>query len=786
MSRSMKRIVLWILVPLILVLILLIALHVFASRIVNLESIKNSIEAAISKELDGRFSYERVGLSIFPRPRVVLQGLTLSIPESLSGSMKTLDLYPELWPLITGKLRFTKVRLDRPDVHFSLLGKTGDPSGLETPPESSPERTLAAVLGFVASRMPTLTIAIEQGKLTFNRGEHRLFSLQEVESRIVFLPAEYGSQGSSVVSSEGHFQMIGGVQGIITESEHLPGPIHIAVKRLEVLPRTISLLDTRIQILDTSLSVSGRLDDYLTPTQKANLTLDGTVGSDTVQWIRTVASLPPELTIHAPVTLSQARLFWNRSGMTRLEGKASVEDDLSLLFDVSWGLDQWVVKDLSIRDRESKATLAWSFENKVLNLSFIGNLSQSTLNRLFEHERFRFGWIRGDFRAKIVLDRPRESTARGTLEGEQLVFPYQLKIPITLDRFSLRATDQTVTLDPVVLTLGTNRHTVRGKITASADGWLMDLASDGLEWETLQALFPPDAEGNESATQGQRHVSVQTTIRLSTDYLTAGRWRAAPVRADISLGSDGLRISLKKAVVCGINLPGKVTVTPAEIHLDLRPIANSQELESTLTCLTGEDRRITGTFDLTGSLTTRGTVQTLLDALQGTIAFTAKDGRMFQDSVVVRILTYLNVTDLLRGNYPDPGRDGVPYTSLVVRGTLKKGTLSLDEAVLISPLVNLAGGGSINLSDKTLDLTVLAAPFTTTDTIVKRIPLIKDIVAGSVITIPIRVAGSFQNPEVKAIPPGAVAKGAADLMKRTLGIPFKMIEPIIPGGKGPP
>ncbi len=786
MSRPMKRIVLWIVIPLILFLALLITLYVLTNRVINQESVKNSIEAAISEKLHGQFSYERMGLSILPRPRVVIQGPNISIPESLSGRMRSLDIYPELWPLITGKLRFAKVLLDRPDFHFSLLRKTGDQNRLETLPETSPERNLANVLGFVASRMPDLSIIIKQGRITFNQGEQHLFSVQEVKSQIAFLPEKHRSNEPPVVSSEEGFRMVGSIQGVMIKGEGPAVSVRIAVKRFEVSPQTISISDTRIQILDTLLSVSGRLDDYLIPTQKASLTIGGTVGSDTIQWIRTMASLPPELTINAPVTLSQTHLFWNRNGTTRLEGEAAMQGHLRLSFDVSWEPDHWVVKDLSIRDRESQATLAWSFNKMALKLAFIGTLSHSTLNRLFEHERFQFGWLRGDFSTQVNLDKPSEFSARGVLEGEQLVFPFHLNVPITLDRISLRATDRTVTLDPVVVVLGTKPHTVRGQITAPADEWFLNLTTDGLEWEPLSELFASvtTTSREASTTANEKPASFRGTIRVSAPSFTIGRWTAAPARAEITVGPNPTRIRLHEAVVCGVNLPGVITITPSETRIDVKPSADRQSLETTLSCMGVENRHITGTFDLSGHLSATGVGQTLLDTLQGAVAATAKDGRMFQDSIVVRILTYLNVTDLLRGNYPDPGLDGVPYTSLVVRGTLKKGTMSLDEAVLMSPVVNLGGGGSINVSDKTLDLTVLVAPFTTIDAIVKRIPLIKDILAGSIVTIPIRVAGSFQNPEVKGIPPGAVAKGTVDIMKRTLQVPFKILEPIIPGNKG--
>jgi hypothetical protein len=52
-------------------------------------------------------------------------------------------------------------------------------------------------------------------------------------------------------------------------------------------------------------------------------------------------------------------------------------------------------------------------------------------------------------------------------------------------------------------------------------------------------------------------------------------------------------------------------------------------------------------------------------------------------------------------------------------------------------------------------------------------------------TIPVRVTGPFDNPKVDAVPPDAVAEELGGIMKRTLKLPFKIMAPVIPGGKKP-
>jgi hypothetical protein len=782
MIRVRKKILWGIVAAFALLVALLVALQFLAPRLINQESVKNNIEAIVSKGLGGKLVYDRLDYFILPSPGIRLRGPNISIPGRMTGTLNFLDIYLEWLPLFTGKIRIADVILERPEFTFAIPGKT------ETRPapaiEKSPKDNPMVILAAAASGMPNLSIQIKEGGLTFTEDERKLVSLRDVDTVMAFEPpmTQGGGEGVSLGQS---FRITGNFRGTLTE-ESLPGPVRITVERFEVSPQTISMTETRTQFLDASFDLSGRIDDYLTLDRKVDLTLNGTLGPNTMHWIITAASLPSELTVQTPLVFSRTHLQWERGKMMRVAGTAVVGQGPSVSYEVLQGSDRFAVKELRIQDKGSKAALTMNYENRILDLSFAGNLVPSTLNGFFEHEHFEFGWLQGDFKSRIVLDHPTESTAKGTLTGERLVLPLRKKTPVTIDRISLSAADHTLTLNPIVLAYGSYHHTVKGDLKAMENGWLLDLNSDGLEWEGLQVLILPDAtekEGGESPAPSKPYFPARATLRISTDYFSAGRWTARPARAEILLEPGRIRISMKEAVVCGVNLKGTLTIAPGNLDLDFRPSATHQDLEPNLPCLTGEDLRSTGTFDLSGSFSSHGTGPDLLNNLQGTVTFTAKKGRIYRGGVIVRVLQFLNVTDLLRGSFPDPEQKGVPYDSVTLQGSVKKGFLKFKEMIFVSPLVNIVGNGSINLPDRKLDLTFLVAPLTTTDSVIKKIPLLRDILGGSLITIPVRVKGPFEKLEVDTVPPEAVAEGLVGMMKRTLQAPFKLIEPIIPGTK---
>jgi hypothetical protein len=88
--------------------------------------------------------------------------------------------------------------------------------------------------------------------------------------------------------------------------------------------------------------------------------------------------------------------------------------------------------------------------------------------------------------------------------------------------------------------------------------------------------------------------------------------------------------------------------------------------------------------------------------------------------------------------------------------------------------------GDIDLVNKKLDLRVLVAPLKTVDSVVKKIPLVNHVLGGTLVSIPIKVEGDWGNPTVTPLSPSAVGSGLVGIMKRTLELPFKMIEPLVP------
>jgi hypothetical protein len=104
-----NRITAWLLTIAVFLMTLLLVSALLAPRLIHLETVKELIEEKFSQDMGITIAYQRLDLSYFPRPHVVIQGVTFSIPTDVTGEMPSLRIYPKILPLFRGKFQITAV-----------------------------------------------------------------------------------------------------------------------------------------------------------------------------------------------------------------------------------------------------------------------------------------------------------------------------------------------------------------------------------------------------------------------------------------------------------------------------------------------------------------------------------------------------------------------------------------------------------------------------------------------------------------------------------------------------
>lgn len=582
------------------------------------------------------------------------------------------------------------------------------------------------------------------------------------------------------------FEGTGEIKGLAAETSLVEGLIEVPRGRFSGTPQKISLSDVQARFLDASIDGSGTLEGYREGIKKTEVALKGEMGPEATRWVSETVSLPSELSVRSPITFSEARLSREEGKGTTFEGNLAIQDGPAVSLRLLANPQDLEIQNMIIGDEESRATLALHLRKKWTKLLFRGNLTRSTMERTFVRTAMPTEWVRGDFQAEIDLDQLANSTAKGGLEVKDLVWPREPLEGLKIAHLSLEAAGDTVRVNAADLAWKEQRLSLSGDVRTSAEGVVLnlDVSADGFDAGSLQGAAGPGSQsGTAPIATGLSGLPVRGAIRVKSGYLTYKRFTWKPFDADISLGKGQTGIAVKRAALCGISTTGNLTVSHQDIALDLALSSTNQELQRTIVCLTKEKTDATGRFDLTAQLKAEGKKESLVRSLQGSVRFKASNGQILREPVLSKIFALLSPTEIFRGRLPDFSNSGFAYRTITAEGDIQSGKLMLTRAVMDGETVGIGAHGDVDLADETLDLQVVVAPFTSVDFLVSRIPLIGGILGGHLVAVPVSVTGGFNDPKVNILSASAVGSDLLGVMKRTLLVPLKIVEPFVPGDK---
>lgn len=622
--------------------------------------------------------------------------------------------------------------------------------------------------------------------------------LQSLEGLLTSTGARYRGPFSDPKSWQ--VALSGKLEDITLESSLLPGPMKVSQGNFRVAHRPgyqkTTLEGLQIAILDASFQASGILSDYMAGLNRVEMSVQGTVDKEVVRYVGSRFQVPPHLHVKTPITLSRSQFVWERGKQISLQGDAAVQQGPRISIDLVDKAQELNIRELRIHDEESEAGFGLNLKEDEIRARFKGHLNQKTLQGLFVEQPFPWGDIKGDVQAQVFLSAPLKSTAQGFLEGDDLIIALGLKEPVRIDRISLKARERHIDIQSAGLLYQDHQLALKGGVDFSRAGFKIDLdaRAGDLDWDDLAPLLkeeqPEEAEAKketspqikkEQAEKGEpkketsRKLEVEGVVRLQAESFKYRRFVWKPLHVDITPDSGGVRIDVKEADLCGISTPGILSVKGGEISLDFRPKAENLSIGPAVSCLWGEAVRGTGTLDLHAEIRGEGTPDQLVRSLEGFINYDARNGRIYRDMVVTNILSFLNITEILRGRFPDIGEEGFAYRSITYRSRIRDGKLIVQEGVMDGEPADIVFEGNADLENLNMDLTVLVSPAKTANWIIRHTPLVGRIMGGNLITIPVRVTGPPDHVKVEPIPTTMVGGGVLDMMKRTVELPFTLI-----------
>ena len=765
---------------------LLAAVVVIAPKVINSGEVRARIEATIAKELRGTVTYDRVELSLLPRPDVVLHGFAVDIPGTLSAAIAAVRVRAGLLSLFQGRFAISSIALERPELTLKVPDDTTAGRRARKPPVKKPAgESLDHALAVASRELPDLSITVSQGKIILLREGRSFLSLGNLGASLAFVTDSREGTATEIAGADYH--ITGTARATLSGTSELPAPLTVSIERFDATPASFMVKSVRTRLQDLDASISASFKDYLSRSPRSDISARGTIGPDALAWLQKLAGLPDGINLRAPLTVTAARLRSTGTGSNAsriLTVSAGKKDETTISLALRQEPGMFSIDSLHVKDSDSDAVVKFSMGPGGLDLSFAGDLTGATIDRIVEGGRISSSWLKGDLRAQIPHGTWNDTAVNGSLEGGQLSLPLSREIPVTLDRFSILADGTTVIFKPVTLSLGQEVLEMSG--TASlADGGVdldLDVVTERFSWNTLRALVEqkPKERPVHRGTEASRAPTVNGTIRLRAAAFVLDRYQADAVDMRLRFGTGRTTVALDHASVCGITLTGSLRTGGGEVETSLSPQARGKKLDESLHCIFLKDLGASGAFDLSAQLAGRGTWDTLLRSMGGEFAFAASGGRFQNDHVVKGVIAYLNSTSLLKGSNDKLLKEGVPYETFVLRGTISDGTISLSEGAIRGRDLHIATEGRINLREGTLALNVLAAPFTRLDRMLGSVPLLKSLVGNALIVVPARVEGTFEHPSVKPLAASGVSKNVTNLMKNVVQAPMKIIDPVLP------
>ena len=495
------------------------------------------------------------------------------------------------------------------------------------------------------------------------------------------------------------------------------------------------------------------------------------------------ASWPEEARLRAPVSFPEMRLL-RENGRTSVSGRAAIsgaEGEFDIVVSTGGRLE---VSRLWLRDAHSDATLRFSPGKDQLEVGFSGKLRKKTLDALLVRNPLLAGSVEGDFQVRLLPAEPLRSTAKGRFEATDLTVPGLARVHV--EKLSLRADANGLNFDADADAPATGKANLVGAIEFRSEGLVTDAtlrAGDVDLGALLEAVGSEenDASEKEPGTASPWRSFLRAKVDVELDSLRYGRSRWKPFRADVELVPEGPVLMVRQARTCRITTDGAAAFAPSGVDVDVSLTAKGEAIEQLASCLLGQESALTGTYDLEAQIRGEGESSELVRSLRGTVRLESRQGQIKNVPLIARTLAAISIATGSLGNLSGVQREELPYDRISLRGDLRKGELYFEEYVLEGPSVKMTGQGSVALADGKLDMALIVAPLRTIDFAVGKIPLVGDILGGSLVSIPVAVKGVIGDPTVTLMDPSAVGAGLKRLAERTLSLPARALRPVLPG-----
>lgn len=299
--------------------------------------------------------------------------------------------------------------------------------------------------------------------------------------------------------------------------------------------------------------------------------------------------------------------------------------------------------------------------------------------------------------------------------------------------------------------------------------------SSNLNLEELQTIA-----GKRNKSDATGAADTELKLKMTADRGKYGKILFDNLNAQLAMKDNVLQLQSLDASLYGgkATAKGKISKVPRakpryDLGFSLERINTAQLFE-----MLQMSRELIGAMNIKGELSAAGDNSAeLKKTLTGNLALRLEKGSMRKFSVLSKVFSILNVSQLLKFQLPDMVSGGMPFNEIKGTIAVKDGVASSKDLLVNGDAINLSIIGSADIVKEELDINIGVKPLQTVDKIINRIPVVGWILTGKddgIITAYFEAKGKWSDPNVKAIPVQYMAKGVLNIFRRVLELPVRI------------
>ena len=554
----------------------------------------------------------------------------------------------------------------------------------------------------------------------------------------------------------------------------LPAAITMDGGSVRAGPKEATLENVAVAMLDARTRVSGKIGIAKLAVELA--LAEGFAGEKAVQWALERGGVPERFEPRTPLRFEAKRIAWAPEEALEADARIDFDGGPQVALTLASKPKLLELPRIAIKDASSDAVLGVAVADDLVRASFAGTLQGRSIAAMLRRPgpETASGTVNGKLRLTVDRKQPRRTVAEGRLRAEALDLSWLAgkralleRVDLTAEPTGARIVDARFDWDEQIINL-------RGEVKRTAQGPVIDarLESPGV---VLDRLLPePQAAGKGEKDEKSKLWPLPVTgrVEVRSGFVQYKDRTVMPFEGRLSLERERARLEVQKASMCGVSFPMEVEAVPEKVTAAAHISMRNESLEKSIRCLTGGDIEITGNADVRAELRTEGRRPDLFRNMSGTVEAETRKGSVKRFALIGNILSLRNIASATQMK-----EDGFPYRSITAKGYFQDGNLMLEEGFFDSSAVRLGGHGKIDLLGDQSRLTVLVAPLTNVDRVVGAIPILGDVLGGSLTALPVGVSGDIRDPLVVPLGPRAITDSLLGIFERTLKLPGKLVAP---------